>query len=406
MLDELLKDRTQWPRFVNRAIDSVADHPLSVAGRVSALRYGRASGQRTTPVSVAGPNHRRVLIAPVNYAGQGFAWSRALVESASDISAVNMAVDVPGGFSFPADLVVPVPVYQRGRTWQNAQLRAVSGFTHVLAEASEPLFGRLLGRDPTRENERLRQAGVSVANMGHGTDVRPPAAHAARTQWSPYRDRGMYTERLERVVAANLRRLEQSGTPIFVSTPDLLLDVPGARWCPVVIDSQRWSAARSHRSGPLRVIHAPSVGSIKGTHLIEPRLERLQSEGIISYRRISGVDWSEMPAVMGDADVVLDQFRLGSYGVAACEAMAAGKLVIGHVPEEVRAAVRRETGMSLPVVEATPDSIEDVLASISEDRSALEQARVNGEAFVEAVHGGGFSASVLRNHWIDPAEVT
>ncbi len=40
-----------------------------------------------------------------------------------------------------------------------------------------------------------------------------------------------------------------------------------------------------------------------------------------------------MPEVYGGADIVLDQFPLGTYGVAACEALVAGRLVVSHVSD-------------------------------------------------------------------------
>lgn len=400
MLDQVLKDRTRLPAMVNRTIDHVADHPMSPIGRLAALRYGVPRDQDRIGVSIAPEAPRQLLIAPVNYSGQGTAWSRAI--SSPEVAAVNMAVEVPGGFSFPADLVVPVPVYQNGHRWQRRQLEAASRFSHVLVEASEPPFGRLLGRDVSRQQDALRQRGVSIAHMAHGTEVRSPRAHAERTPWSPYRDSAMYTQRLERVVTANLLRIEQSGEPVFVSTPDLLSDIPGGIWCPVVIAPELWGSLPV-ASAPqrLRVVHSPSVSSVKGTHLVEPVLQRLHNRGVVDYRRISGVPWSRMPEVFGEADVVLDQFRLGSYGVAACEAMAAGRIVVGHVLPDVRRAVLAATGLPLPVVEATPASLESVLLELASNPHATRDVAERGREFAIAVHDGRLSARLLTEHWID-----
>ena len=115
------------------------------------------------PVATEPPFGRTtVYIGPTNYAGQGREWARAL--GAAGVAARNMAVDVPGGFSFPADSVVPVPVYNLSESWQQAELEAVSRYTHVLVEAERPLFGRLLGRDPGREAELLAERGADLAD--------------------------------------------------------------------------------------------------------------------------------------------------------------------------------------------------------------------------------------------------
>src|SRR5665811_2516908 len=84
---------------------------------------------------------------------------------------------------------------------------------------------------------------------------------------------------------------------------------------------------------------------MKGSDLIDPLLERLHADGVIEYRRVQDIEPKEMPAIYGDADIVVDQLALGSYGVAACEAMAAGRIVLGHVSEQVRSAAQEAAGL-------------------------------------------------------------
>ena len=386
-------------------IDFVADHPMSIPGRIAALRLGIPRAKDRPGVSVPGTGDPRVLIAPVNYSNQSTEWTRAVREALPSASTATMAIDVPGGFAFPSDLVVPVATYHNDRGWQRAQRDAVRRFSHVLVEAEEPLFGRLMGRDFAREIAWLSAAGVDTACMAHGTDIRVPSAHAEREPWSPYTDPDLYSRRLERVTRRNIAMLRASRRPLFVSTPDLLLDLPEAAWCPVVVDARRWAVAAPERrpaGARLRVIHAPSVSLIKGTQLIEPMLRRLEAEGVIEYREVRGVPSAEMPEVYASADVVLDQFRLGSYGVAACEAMAAGKLVIGHIAPQVRERVREDAGLDLPIVEATPDTLEAVLRDVAKDAAALARAGAEGPEFVQRWHSGAESAAVLMRHWIEP----
>lgn len=403
MLDRILAHRRRFPTIVNRAIDYVADHPMSFLGRLAARRMGRPDPRRPPAVSSV-PDHApiRVLIAPVNYAGQARAWSAALERADPRIAARNMAVDVPGGFAFQADLVVPVPDYVNSTSWQQAQFAAASSFSHVLIEAEEPLFGRLLGRDVAREAAALAGRGIDVAFIAHGTDLRRPSRHADATPWSPYRDATVYVERLERLARRNYELLAHADRPIFVSTPDLLSDAPsGAVWCPVVVDPARWSAHTRRPDGmPLRVVHAPTSTLMKGTPLIEPVLHRLHDQGVIDYRPVIGVPSARMPEVYAESDVVLDQFRLGSYGVAACEAMAGGRIVVGHVTADVRASISRTTGRELPIVEATPDDLEGVLTGLAADTGERELRANAGRAYVADVHDGRASAAALIDGWI------
>lgn len=392
-------NRTSLPRWVNASIDAIADAPDSWIGRLAARRLGSPAPAGTVSVTRFADLPSRVLIAPVNYSGQGTAWARALEHHDPSISARNMAIDVPGGFSFEADLVVPQGTYHNDADWQRRQFAAAARATHVLVEAEEPPFGRLLGRSVAAQVGALAERGVNTAFLAHGTDVRLPSSHMVRQKWSHYADPAIFAPRAETIAQRNIDFLLDSGRPLFVSTPDLLVDLPSATWCPVVVDAARWASEREEHAGPLRVAHAPSVGTVKGTDLVLPALTKLVADGIISLDIVHGVASAEMPAVFARADIVLDQFRVGSYGVAACEAMASGCIVIGHVTSDVRSEIARQTGRELPIVEATPETIEAVLRGLAED-PRLSATREAGRDFISAVHSGTRSAEVLIAGWI------
>jgi len=135
---------------------------------------------------------------------------------------------------------------------------------------------------------------------------------------------------------------------------------------------------------------------MKGTELVEPTLQRLHHEGLIEYRRLTTVPHDQMVAAYRDADIVLDQFSLGVYGVAACEAMAAGRVVVSHVNRFSRDAVLTSTDRNLPIVQARAHELEAVLRGLLEDREAARAAAARGPDFVGAVHDGRRSAQVLR----------
>jgi hypothetical protein len=346
----------------------------------------------------------RVGIGPVNYSNQATLWASSLEKNYSDVSTSTFAVDVPGGFNFPSDVIIPIEFYQRSRRWQSAQARALRQFSHLLVEAEEPLLGRFLGRSIANEKQFFESFQVSLAYMAHGTDVRDPKKHALRTVWSPFRDSSTYIPRMSAIAQHNIDFLSSISNPVFVSTPDLLLDLPSALWCPVVVDQEIWCPTESSQSHsePLRVAHVPSVKSMKGTDLIEPILHNLHDQKVITYTPITNVPSEKMPEVISHADVVLDQFRLGSYGVAACEAMSSGKTVVGHVLPEVREVVFQQTKLELPIVEATPDTLMDVILSLSENRQLLKQKSHEGVSFISKVHNGTLSSKTLMDYWISP----
>jgi hypothetical protein len=382
-------------------------HQVPPPLRTAALRarWRLAGAPRGTGDRLAVPSGgTRLLVAPANFAGQGFAWSRAAMAHIPGTTGVCVEIGA-GTLSMPTDKRIRPIVADGDRVWAAEQLAWVrDSFSHVLIEAGRPLFGSLFDRDVLAEVAALRDSGLSVALMAHGTDVRVPSRHAAREPWSPFsggvlEDLALREFRARTVAAV----FEAFDGPTFVSTPDLLDDVAGAVWCPVVVDLERWGVVL--RAQPRRiptVLHVPSRGPMKGSDLVDPVLHRMHEVGSIRYCRASGVAARDMPEMVQSADIVVDQFRIGSYGVAACEAMAAGRVVIGHVRAEVRQRVQKFAGHDLPIVESTPDDLATVVGNLVSDSERVAALGADGRRFVEAVHDGRASAQALRG-WLSRA---
>lgn len=394
MLDPVsIVDRS--PEWFRSAVYRMASG-RGFAGRVAdAIRFRYRSSDIPTLPAVSGARIR-VVIGPTNSAGQGYQWARTLERRLPDTTALSMYGVGSNPFLTHVDLGVPVAVYQRSAEWHDAFERFLGQHSHVIWESGHALLGRKYRSEVQREISVLQDGGVKAALMFHGSDIRPPSLHAAHSGWSPFGSVSGRVRALEEGAARNARLVADSGVPVFVSTPDLLRWVPGASWCPVVIEVSRWASrmATPPRARPV-VVHAPTQRWLKGTDLIEPMLRRLDAEGTIEYRQVVNVPHDSMPEFYSGSDVVLDQFRLGSYGVAACEAMASGRLVMGHIDRETRAFVRERTGMGLPIHEATVESLESELRRAASDPDAFEAQRAAGPAFVERVHGGGLSADAL-----------
>lgn len=380
--------------IVGRALRLI---PESVRGRVLPGAFRFDPSQRPE-VPVARPAPTRLLIAPVNYAGQGMQWARALREHAAGTWAMNMVVRTPRDFRHPADLTIPLGFYAASTRWQKAAFASVAaGFSHVMIEAEKQPFGAVLDETTTQQARRLRRHGVGVVMLCHGTDVRSPRRHMATEPYSPFRD-AMKREAVafERIAAANRRTLDEIAAPVLVSTPGLLDDVPDAQWLPVVVDVEAWRSDAPVGAGArLVVAHAPSNSAVKGSDVVDRVLGGLERAGLVEYRRLTGIPYNEMPLAYRDADVVVDQLRLGDYGVAACEAMAAGRLVVGHVSARVREYVRAAAGVELPILEADPSSLEEVMRDLAADHARAAKLAAGGVAFAQRVHDGRMSAAVL-----------
>ncbi|NEA35467.1 glycosyltransferase family 4 protein [Streptomyces sp. SID13031] len=341
----------------------------------------------------------RLYVAPANFAGQGWLWARAAERQLPGVGAVNM-VGIPSGFRFYSDHQVPEQVYLHSSEWQREQFEYVRrGFTHVLIEAQRPMFGSLLSSNAFTEARALTGYGLQVATIGHGRDVRLPSLHRENYPWSPYvREEWAEVDVLERQVRRNLAGLASLDLPAFVSTPDLLDDLPDATWCPVVIDLALWESAELPMERPRPVaVHMPTSSKFKGSEQVDEAMLDLHERGLVEYRRIEGVSPEEVRRIIGSADLVLDQFRLGSYGVTACEAMAAGRVVLGHITEHNRRRVHEAAGEELPIVETTVENISEVVLELLDDRGHAQKIAAQGPDFVRRLHDGSYSATVLSS---------
>jgi glycosyltransferase involved in cell wall biosynthesis len=332
-----------------------------------------------------------LAVGPSNSAGQGWAWSRAAASRLADVTPYVVARH-NGRYDFPADEVLQPADYRDPVRGQAATDRALGTWTHVLMESGRPILGTLHGKDFRGDLQVLTDGGVTVGLVFHGSDVRDPRTHAAQHRWSPFRDpRDPYTRTLQSQCDELHAHLEGCAAPLFVSTPDLLAYVPGATWLPLVVDvpGERTEPALTAER-PL-VVHAPSRPELKGTEWVEKAVRPLVERGLVDYRLVTGLPPAEAKALVARADVVVDQLLLGGYGVVACEGMAAGAVVLGYLGEQVRARVDED----VPVLEATPETLGQVLEQVLADRPAAQDLARRGREFVARRHDGTAAARAL-----------
>ncbi len=339
----------------------------------------------------------RVLLGPANEAEQGYQWIRAFERFNDDLSGVAMTGIDPARYRVKTDLYVPTPVYLRSSEWHASFETYLDSLTHVIFESGLPLLGRRYGSDPFVEANRLESKGVGTAMIFHGSDIRSPAQHARESEWSPFVRAGLPVTLMEEKAEHTRSKAVASGMPLFVSTPDLLRHAPGSVWCPIVVDPVEWRVERSAWPSSRRpvVVHAPSHPLLKGSDEIEPALRRMETEGLIEYRVIRGVPYSEMPQRYAEADIVLDHFLIGNYSMVTIEALAAGCLVIGHVDQNSREAVLDSSGLEVPVLEATVLTLEAVLRQAIRGGDVIDDLLARGPSFVEQVHNGRHSAAAV-----------
>lgn len=181
------------------------------------------------------------------------------------------------------------------------------------------------------------------------------------------------------------RQARSMGAIQLVSTVDLALLEPDTSWLPSPFDLTVLAGLRSLGNHPIRIAHAPTNRSVKGTEMVISAVKELMPRYSIEFDLIEGVSWSECLRRKGQADIFVDQLILG-YGGNAVEAWAMGQPVVaGVVDPNVRAAMVERWG-GLPFLEATPATLTDRLEELIVDQSLRDHWAQLGLAFVRRYH--------------------
>lgn len=345
--------------------------------------------------------NRTLSIGPLNSASQGSAWSTALRARTAN-EAFTMAFDGRLARALRDRRVNDlsdrsIPHYRLSPAWwRRFRVESVlAAGTHHLNESNMPLVGNpSLSRfaDEAAGYERL---GVAAAVVFHGSDARDPRLSVELNEHSFFRDADpAWAKQLGDQARRNRESVRDVGLDTFVTTPDMLQHVDGARFLPISLSLRGWKCKNPplERAVP-RVLHRPSGRSAvtKGTSYIESVLNSLETRGLIEVCRTDVVPHTEMPALLNGVDVVIDQIQTGAYGVVAIEAMAAGRVVVGGVSEQTRSVM----GDNIPVIDANPQTLAAVLDDILGERERFRDLAATGPAFVRKWHDGRAAASAL-----------
>jgi glycosyltransferase involved in cell wall biosynthesis len=349
--------------------------------------------------------NRPILLGATNSAGQANSWASALRNAGRGAKSLQIINDESTAW-FSADRTI------KRSEWKDINFRRrlfkeiSSQNTGVLLESLRPIFALnqpslFTAEEGLNDLIDLWRSGLKVAVVFHGSDIRDQLHHAKMDEFSPYRnpaDPAKFEAVRKRADHTRLiaRKLNRHRIKHFVTTPDLLHELPDATWLPAVIEIGRFQNDSSIKSssGPLKVLFIPSNGWLKSEGLVTPVLNQLAKEGVIKLIATGPVSNSQMPRLIESADVVIDRFD-GVVGVASIEAMAAKRLVIANVAPWIY----DNAEVVPPVIHATPKTLADKLREIAKDSFDLKLITDAGFEYVCKWHDGRESANRL-NHWL------
>lgn len=114
-----------------------------------------------------------------------------------------------------------------------------------------------------------------------------------------------------------------------------------------------------------------TLRNIKSTHIYFPLIDQLKAEGhdveLIFFKNVPN---KELRYFQAQADIVVDMLTFGWYGANVREALMMGKPVICYLRPEWLETMRQEVPDfvdELPIVNATPETVHDVLVDLIEN---------------------------------------
>lgn len=199
-----------------------------------------------------------------------------------------------------------------------------------------------------------------------------------------------YSPRSDAHKRRQIARFARYADRIYALNPDLLSMLPPeAAFLPYAnVDPRRWEPVFPDPRARPRVLHAPSHRGVKGTRFLLEAADRLRREGVpFDLEMIENLPNAEALRRYREADLVVDQLLAGWYGGFAVEAMALGKPVIAYLRESDLHVLPPGMRAELPMIDATPATIYDVLKDwLTVRRHALPERGRASRAYVERWH--------------------
>ncbi len=309
----------------------------------------------------------RALIGPIAHPWQGDLWSRVLGQHLPNVSAhtfdyTDSAVESDDS---RCDVLLD-PTLGDGASVGSPSIIIRDRYTHVVL----PCRDRLL-RD---------EAGAAVAVFVHSSDLSGESASAG-------------------ILPDGLAHVDN----VYATEPSIVARFPGATWCPVIHDLPPGSPSRPPTTEAPAVLLA-SITSGVATRLsrtvvegntVDEALSGLEKGGQITLRRGDYTSPSDLSAAIKESHFVVEVGHDGDYGFVATEAMAQGRVVLGSVSAQTRDTIAESTGLDVPIVEVSPESLGPTLLRLVGSPSDIAAITAAGRTYVEQVHSGSMSAAAL-----------
>lgn len=169
---------------------------------------------------------------------------------------------------------------------------------------------------------------------------------------------------------------------------------------PVEMERFTFNPPAKDKDVPL-LLHVPTNPHIKGTDYIVKAVEDLKQKGLkFEFKMVRQLTQDDFFKLMGECDVYIDELRCGAHGMTAVEAMAMGKPTISWIRDNLVSSYPPD----LPIVNANPDTIRDVLEKLIKDAQLRHDIGVKSRAYAEKFHDADVVIEELSQIYVDHIE--
>lgn len=340
----------------------------------------------------------RILHLPTAVGNNAYSLSRG--ERALGVES-DVLVARAAGFQYPADMHLHferLPLWRQLGPLLRTFLRIRDQYDVFHFNFGRSLFThRYLGWWPHLDLPYYG-AGAKLFVTYNGCDGRLASEVGVRNPHSPCRpghcgQMDNWSRCDEAIRRRGIRKMARYVEAMWAVNPDLVAALPEAKraFLPYAVAMDSLPHRPPAFDGPvLTVVHAPTDRTIKGTPFVEEAVARIEAEspGALRLVLVENLPHAEALQRYAEADLVIDQLRIGWYGAFAVEAMAMGKPVIcylheadlGRVPEAMRVDLRSA------VIPADPLSLTEVLRRCVADRAWLRATAEAAAAYARRWH--------------------
>lgn len=227
----------------------------------------------------------------------------------------------------------------------------------------------------------------------HGSDLRDPIRAHELNPYDIVLDEGL-TNRHKKLILSACKYADGIILHDDELIPYLPENHPPVFVIPLRIDvSQIQKSALDDDNHKVRIVHAPTNRYMKGSDYIEDAIADIQKEYPVEYIRVENMKQRDAFEIYKNADIIIDQIRIGTYGVFAIEGMALGKPVITYIMPSMIKALPEE----LPIVSANKDNIKQKLIMLICDAQLRNTLGQRGREYAETYHDYRTNSRMLQN---------